>query len=82
MRVSHNRKKWEDLPSYQKIAIITLGIFQVLLLVTALIDLCKRSPQEITGGDKRIWRVVVFINTIGPIAYFLFGRKPTEVFRD
>jgi len=61
---------------------VVVGFTQVFLLVAALIDLRKRSPQEITGGDKRIWSVVVFINYIGPIAYFLFGRKRTEVVSD
>lgn len=82
MSKSCERKRWEDLSPWKKSTIMVIGFFQVLLLVAALIDLRKRSPQEITGGDKRIWSVVVFINYIGPIAYFLFGRKRTEVVSD
>jgi hypothetical protein len=79
MIASYNRKKWKDLSTCKKVTVVVLGVVQMLLLVAALIDLRKRSPQEITGGDKRIWSAVVFINYIGPIAYFLFGRKRTEV---
>ena len=82
MSKSCERKRWEELSPCVKSTIVVVGFTQVFLLVAALIDLRKRSPQEITGGDKRIWSVVVFINYIGPIAYFLFGRKRTEVVSD
>jgi hypothetical protein len=26
-------------------------------------------------GPKRLWRAVAFVNFVGPISYFLFGRK-------
>ena len=36
-------------------------------------------PHAVQGffinGGKRLWTAVVFINGIGPIAYFVFGRK-------
>jgi len=45
----------------------------LLLMVIALIDLIKR-PQ--TNGPKWVWALVIlFISTIGPILYFIFGRK-------
>ena len=68
-------KKWEDLSPPQQGAVVLLGIVQVTLLIAALLDIRKRSPEQI-NGDKRIWTVVAFINYIGPISYFLFGRKP------
>ncbi|MGW8250359.1 MAG: PLD nuclease N-terminal domain-containing protein [Anaerolineales bacterium] len=72
---SQNRKKWEDLNTPQKASVILLGILQISLLVAALLDIRKRPEQEITGGNKRIWTMIVFVNYIGPIAYFLFGRR-------
>jgi uncharacterized membrane protein YukC len=42
-------------------------------MVFALLDLKKRTA---TRGPKWVWiLVIVLINLIGPIAYFLFGRQ-------
>lgn len=50
-------------------------IIQLILVVVALIDLV-RIPQ--TNGPKWIWAlVIVLANMIGPIVYFIFGRKNT-----
>nr|WP_251130637.1 PLD nuclease N-terminal domain-containing protein [Exiguobacterium sp. s124] len=47
---------------------------QLILLVVALIDLFKR---DMTNGPKWVWLlVIVFINILGPIIYFLWGRTP------
>jgi drug/metabolite transporter (DMT)-like permease len=52
------------------------GIFQLALLAAALVDIHRRPPEEI-NGSKWVWRAVALVNFmgIGPIAYFLFGRK-------
>jgi hypothetical protein len=48
-------------------------IIQIILLVVALLDLRK---QPFTRGPKWMWvLIIVFINIIGPIVYFLAGRK-------
>ena len=46
------------------------------LLAAALADIYRRPAEEIRGS-KRLWSLVAFANFmgIGPIAYFLFGRK-------
>ena len=50
-----------------------LIILQLILLITALIDLKKIS---VTNGPKWLWAIIIIvINTIGPIIYFIFGRK-------
>ena len=67
-------KQWHDLTDRQKRGIVVLGALQLALLAAALIDIRRRSAEEI-NGSKRLWTMVVFINGIGPIAYFLFGRK-------
>jgi Phospholipase_D-nuclease N-terminal len=38
------------------------------------VDIYRREADEIRGG-KRLWTVAAFINYVGPISYFLFGRK-------
>ncbi|MGM9924525.1 MAG: PLD nuclease N-terminal domain-containing protein [Bacillus sp. (in: firmicutes)] len=48
-------------------------ILQLILLVTALMSLAK---QEHTNGPKWLWAVlIVFMNIVGPILYFIVGRK-------
>lgn len=48
-------------------------IIQFILMVTALIDWLKR---EQTNGPKWLWLIIIlFVNTIGPILYFILGRK-------
>ena len=49
-------------------------MLQLVLLAAALIDIRRRPAEEI-NGSKRLWTMVVFINGIGPIAYFVSGRK-------
>jgi hypothetical protein len=50
------------------------GVLDILLLIIALTDLSRRSPEEI-NGNKTIWKLVVWVDFLGPGAYFLFGRK-------
>jgi hypothetical protein len=67
-------KQWQDLTDRQKRGIVLLGALQITLLVAALIDI-RRRPADAINGSKRLWTAVVFINGIGPIAYFVVGRK-------
>jgi Phospholipase_D-nuclease N-terminal len=71
------QKQWNDLSDTQKRGIVLVGVLQLMLLAAALIDIRRRNVDMI-NGSKRVWRMVVFINFIGPIAYFLFGRKRPE----
>jgi Phospholipase_D-nuclease N-terminal len=53
--------------------LIPVLVIQLFLLVFALVDLAK---QRATRGPKWVWAVVIiFINIIGPILYFVLGRK-------
>ena len=67
-------KQWQDLTDRQKRGIVLLGALQITLLSAALIDI-RRRPADAINGSKRLWTAVVFINGIGPIAYFVVGRK-------
>jgi hypothetical protein len=71
------RKRWKEMPPARRAASIIIVPIQVGLLVAALIDLRRRPAAQIRGS-KRLWTLVVFINWVGPISYFLFGRLPTE----
>lgn len=51
-----------------------LVIFELVLMVAALVDLIKR--EKVTGGNKLVWvLLIIFINIIGPLVYFIWGRK-------
>ena len=53
--------------------LIPLFILQLILIIAALIDLARR---EQTRGPKWVWvLVILFVNTIGPIIYFIAGRQ-------
>ena len=48
-------------------------VIQVILMTIALIDWAK---IERTNGPKWLWLLVIcFINTIGPVLYFVIGRR-------
>jgi hypothetical protein len=48
-------------------------IIQLILIVVAIIDLVR---NENTNGPKWLWALIIlFINIIGPILYFVIGRK-------
>ncbi len=68
------KKRWDDLSGAQKGAIVLSGVVQLGLLVAALVDIYRRPAGEIRGGNW-LWAAAVFINYVGPISYFLFGRK-------
>jgi hypothetical protein len=53
--------------------IAPIFVIQAILLIIALIDLIK---VEKTFGPKWVWGlVIVLINIIGPILYFVIGRR-------
>lgn len=68
------KKSWGELSPVQQASIIVSGVVQLSLLAAALWDLAHRSPEEVRG-DRRMWAGLAFINWIGPLAYFGFGRR-------
>lgn len=73
------KRRWADMSGAEKTTVIVLGMVQVGLLGAALWDLAHRRPDEVRGS-RRLWAGLVFINWIGPLAYFTIGRK-VSVFR-
>lgn len=53
--------------------IIPIVLLQLILMVIALVDLARR---ERTNGPKWLWAVIIIVGElIGPIVYFIIGRK-------
>ena len=67
-------KKWKDLSPRQKRGIVLGGTVQIGLLLAALLDIYRRDEEQIRG-NKWLWTLAAFVNYVGPISYFLFGRK-------
>ncbi len=65
-----------ELKTEQIIALLApIIVIQLGLMVAALIDL-ERSERRVRGGSKLVWAlVIVFVNVVGPIIYFVAGRE-------
>ena len=67
-------KQWSDLTSGQQRAVYVAGAVETVLTLLALIDLARR-PRSAVRGPKAAWVAGAFVQPVGPIAYFLAGRK-------
>lgn len=74
MIANMQKKSWSELTTAQKSGIVAGIVVQVALLIAALADI-RRRPAEQINGSKRMWAALSFVNYVGPIAYFVFGRK-------
>ncbi|WP_156896510.1 MULTISPECIES: PLD nuclease N-terminal domain-containing protein [Halobacillus] len=58
----------ENLP-----VLLPLVVIQIILMAAALISLTRTKE---TRGPKWMWvLLIIFVNTLGPVAYFIFGRS-------
>ncbi|MGO4888338.1 PLDc N-terminal domain-containing protein [Anaerobacillus sp. MEB173] len=50
-------------------------VIQLILVIVAIIDWIR---IEETNGPKWLWLIIIlFLNIIGPILYFIVGRRQT-----
>lgn len=59
-------------------AIVVLGIVEFGLLIAAWIVLF-RTPKERLTLPKWAWALLCLIQFVGPIVFFVAGRKPAQV---
>ncbi|MGG1674635.1 PLD nuclease N-terminal domain-containing protein [Neobacillus sp. NRS-1170] len=53
--------------------LLPIVIIQLILLIVSIIDLVR---IEKTNGPKWLWVIIIlFVNIIGPILYFVIGRR-------
>lgn len=56
--------------------ITPLIVLQLILMIVALVSCIK---QEKTNGPKWLWVILIlFVNLLGPILYFIIGRRQHE----
>ncbi|MEN0641749.1 PLD nuclease N-terminal domain-containing protein [Alkalicoccobacillus gibsonii] len=54
-------------------AIVPIIILQFVLMTIALVSCMK---EENTNGPKWVWvLVIIFVNLLGPVLYFVIGRR-------
>jgi hypothetical protein len=69
-----SKQRWSDLSTPRRAGVAGAGVVQLALLVAALLDL-RRRPADQIKGSKAVWVGVSFVNFVGPLAYFAFGRR-------
>lgn len=53
--------------------IMPILILQLILMVVALVDVLRHKR---TNGPPIMWVfIIIFVNIVGPIIYFIFGRR-------
>jgi hypothetical protein len=67
-------RRWADLSPGQRAGVVALGAVQVSLAIAAWTDLARR-PARTVNGPKPVWAVVIAVNTVGPLAWFRWGRR-------
>jgi hypothetical protein len=68
------KKRWSELSSKQRSAIMAAGVVQLSLQAAALVDM-RRRPARQVDGPKPMWVALSFVNFLGPLAYFAIGRR-------
>ena len=69
-----DQRKWRDLSNLERGIMVTGSAIQLGLQGAALADLLKREEDEVRGR-KKWWVAASFVNFVGPLAYFAFGRS-------
>lgn len=68
------KKSWSDLTPTQQRLILAGAVLEGVLTTIALVDLVRR-PADLVRGPKALWALGVFVQPVGPIAYFTLGRR-------
>ena len=68
------KKSIKDLTAQQKKVVGVASTVQVLLAGLALADIWRRPAREVRGS-RALWSAACAVNFIGPLSYFIFGRR-------
>ena len=74
-KFSEFRTKFSELSPRQQAALLTAISVQWSLAMTAWVDLLRRPTTQV-NGSKAKWAAIIAVNWVGPIDYFLRGRRP------
>lgn len=68
------RAEISDLPTNVRVAAIGAVALDLVLKAAALADLSRR-PASSLRGPKWFWALAQSVNGVGPVAYWLVGRR-------
>ena len=66
--------EFKRLSPVRQAAIVAITAWNLWLTVTSERDIQRRSRNEVRG-PKLVWRLACLTNSVGPLAYFRWGRK-------
>ena len=67
-------RDFRGLSPVKQAAIVAITAWNWWLSATAELSI-QRTPAERIRGPKQLWRLACLSNTIGPLAYFRWGRR-------
>lgn len=67
------RRRWNDLPRWQRTTTAVLAPVELALTVAAAVDLSRRPARQIRGS-KAVWWPAIFVQPVGPALYLWWGR--------
>lgn len=67
-----------QIPPAGLVAIAVLAVFTIVMYVISLRDLYLRPAEQVVGGRKWVWLLVILLinSGLGAIVYLVAGRKP------
>jgi hypothetical protein len=68
------KRKWSEFSRRTRGLIVIAAVAEACLKTAMLIDL-KRRPAARVRGPKWLWTGLAFVNLLGPVSYFLVGRR-------
>jgi hypothetical protein len=68
------KKRWSDLTAGQQAAIVLGAVVELMITSIAVRDLVRRPARDVRGW-KALWVLLFTVQPVGPIAYFLVGRR-------
>jgi len=64
------------LPAGILVVIGIVAVIEITLDVIALVSLYRRPVSEVVFGNKWVWvAIILLVNLVGPVLYFVIGRK-------
>jgi hypothetical protein len=69
--------EFKRLSPAKQAAIVAITAWNLWLTVTSERDIQRRSPDQVRG-PKMLWRLACLTNSVGPLSYFQWGRRPTN----
>jgi hypothetical protein len=71
---TRERKRWSDFSRRQQTAIVVGASAELVMTTIALRDLARRPTSQVRGY-KPLWALTFVVQPVGPIIYFLVGRR-------